>query len=126
MAVGKNFYVAQKGPLSRVTPPHLRHPGRKTRDPRASGTVRRDLQRVPGRVDSRLRGNDKKSRHPGRRPGIYCQYSSVLTQSAPLPWLESLPIPGGLPYPCNLLYGRPNQRSLLGLRVPPRIVFQKS
>ncbi len=24
------------------------------------------LQRAPGRVDSRLRGNDKKSRHPGR------------------------------------------------------------
>ncbi len=42
-----------------------------TRDPRAGGNVRRNLQRLPGRVDSRLRGNDEKSRHPGQRPGIH-------------------------------------------------------
>ncbi len=36
-----------------------------------SSDVRWDLQRNPGRVDFRLRGNDKKARHPGRRPGIH-------------------------------------------------------
>ncbi len=63
-----------------------------TRDPRSSGSVRAGLQRVPGRVDSRLRGNDKKGsssratrnafpvipgvaqcffRHPGRRAMLF-------------------------------------------------------
>jgi len=49
----------------------------KTRDPRTGDSVRASIKRAPGRVDSRLRGNNKKyrgyykkPRYPGQRPGI--------------------------------------------------------